>query len=156
MQKRFQKLKIHHKTESGTNIHRYRVVGGRKRSTLNGVLIGVSIGEACALFVKYPPELLRRIWLDYVMTGKDPGSKWPDFKLDLRSRGAYVESDGVPDIDNLRIPFGHSRYNTRTICKELCDQEEESFLDMDCRALIELLVESILLSIRGLGFPGSR
>jgi conjugal transfer pilus assembly protein TraI len=39
VQKRFQKLKLHRKTDGGTNIHRYSVVGSRKRSSINGVLI---------------------------------------------------------------------------------------------------------------------
>lgn len=39
VQKRFQKLKLHRKTDGGTNIHRYTVVGSRKRSSINGVLI---------------------------------------------------------------------------------------------------------------------
>jgi len=39
VQKRFQKLKVHRKTDTGTNIHRYQVAGGRKRSAINGLLI---------------------------------------------------------------------------------------------------------------------
>lgn len=39
VQKRFQKLKLHRKTDAGTNIHRYNVTGGRKRSSINGLLI---------------------------------------------------------------------------------------------------------------------
>lgn len=39
VQKRFQKLKLHRRTEGGTNIHRYAVVGARKRSSINGLLI---------------------------------------------------------------------------------------------------------------------
>ena len=39
VQKRFQKLKVHCKTHNGTNIHRYRVQGARRKSTLNGLLI---------------------------------------------------------------------------------------------------------------------
>jgi hypothetical protein len=39
VQKRFQKLTVHCKTPNGTNIHRYRVQGARRKSTLNGLLI---------------------------------------------------------------------------------------------------------------------
>lgn len=39
VQKRFQKRKLHRRTDSGTNIHRYFVVGARKRSSINGMLI---------------------------------------------------------------------------------------------------------------------
>ena len=39
VQKRFQKRKVHRRTDSGTNIHRYFVVGARKRSSINGLLI---------------------------------------------------------------------------------------------------------------------
>lgn len=39
VQKRFQKLKLHRKTDAGTNIHRYSVVGSRKRSFINALLI---------------------------------------------------------------------------------------------------------------------
>ena len=39
VQKRFQKLKLHRRTDNGTNIHRYSVVGARKRSFINGLLI---------------------------------------------------------------------------------------------------------------------
>ncbi|MDZ7840906.1 MAG: MobH family relaxase [Gammaproteobacteria bacterium] len=39
VQKRFQKLKVHRKTDTGTNIHRYQVAGGRKRSAINGLLL---------------------------------------------------------------------------------------------------------------------
>jgi len=38
-QKRFQKLGLHEKTPQGTNIHSYHTVGGRKTSTVNGLLI---------------------------------------------------------------------------------------------------------------------
>lgn len=39
VQKRFQKLKLHRRTDNGTNIYRYSVVGARKRSSINGLLI---------------------------------------------------------------------------------------------------------------------
>jgi len=39
VQKRFQKLGLHEKTTQGTNIHNYRTIGGRKSSTINGLLI---------------------------------------------------------------------------------------------------------------------
>lgn len=39
VQKRFQKLKLHRRTDGGTNIHCYDVVGARKRSSINGLLI---------------------------------------------------------------------------------------------------------------------
>ncbi len=39
VQKRFQKLGLHEKTPQGTNIHSYHTVGGRKTSTVNGLLI---------------------------------------------------------------------------------------------------------------------
>jgi len=39
VQKRFQKLKLHRKTTGGTNIHRYRVTGECKRSSINDLLI---------------------------------------------------------------------------------------------------------------------
>ena len=39
VQKRFQKLKLHRKTDTGTNIHGYRVTGERKRSSINGLLL---------------------------------------------------------------------------------------------------------------------
>ncbi len=39
VQKRFQKLKLHRKTETGTNIHAYRVTDERKRSSINGLLL---------------------------------------------------------------------------------------------------------------------
>lgn len=38
-QKRFQKRKLHKKTEAGTNIWMFAVIGERKRSTINGLLI---------------------------------------------------------------------------------------------------------------------
>ena len=38
-QKRFQKRKLHKKTEEGTNIWMFAVIGERKRSTINGLLI---------------------------------------------------------------------------------------------------------------------
>ena len=50
-QKRFQKLKLHRKTDGGTNIHRYAVVGSRKRSWINGVLIP----DAAIVFGASPP-----------------------------------------------------------------------------------------------------
>ncbi|MDZ7840998.1 MAG: MobH family relaxase [Gammaproteobacteria bacterium] len=49
VQKRCQKLKVHRKTETGTNIHRYQVAGGRKRSAINGLLLtdaGLVFGTA--------------------------------------------------------------------------------------------------------------
>jgi integrating conjugative element relaxase (TIGR03760 family) len=39
VQKRFQKLNLHEKTPQGTNIHSYRTTGGRKQSTVNGLLL---------------------------------------------------------------------------------------------------------------------
>ena len=39
VQKRFQKLGVHEKTPQGTNIHSYRTIGERKKSTINGLLI---------------------------------------------------------------------------------------------------------------------
>lgn len=39
VQKRFQKLKLHRRTDGGTNIHCYAVVGARKRSSINGLLL---------------------------------------------------------------------------------------------------------------------
>lgn len=39
VQKRFQKLKVHCKSRNGTNIHRYRVQGARRKSILNRLLI---------------------------------------------------------------------------------------------------------------------
>ena len=38
-QKRFQKLKLHHKTSQGTNIYTYQVVGKRNKSYIKGFLI---------------------------------------------------------------------------------------------------------------------
>ncbi len=39
VQKRFQKMGFHEKTPQGTNIHSYHTAGGRKTSTVNGLLI---------------------------------------------------------------------------------------------------------------------
>lgn len=51
VQKRFQKLKLHRKTDGGTNIHRYSVVGARKRSFINGLLIP----DTAVVFGTLPP-----------------------------------------------------------------------------------------------------
>lgn len=51
VQKRFQKLKLHRKTDGGTNIHRYSVVGARKRSFINGLLIP----DTAVVFGALPP-----------------------------------------------------------------------------------------------------
>lgn len=51
VQKRFQKLRLHRRTNAGTNIHRYSVVGARKRSSINGLLIQ----EASVVFGASPP-----------------------------------------------------------------------------------------------------
>lgn len=51
VQKRFQKLRLHRRTNAGTNIHRYSVVGTRKRSSINGLLIQ----EPSVVFGASPP-----------------------------------------------------------------------------------------------------
>ena len=53
VQKRFQKLKLHRKTETGTNIHAYRVTGERKRSSINGLLLP----DAAVVFCTSSPPL---------------------------------------------------------------------------------------------------
>lgn len=53
VQKRFQKLKLHRKTETGTNIHAYRVTGERKRSSINGLLLP----DAAVVFGTSSPPL---------------------------------------------------------------------------------------------------
>lgn len=53
VQKRFQKLKLHRKTETGTNIHAYRVTGARKHSSINGLLLP----DAAVVFGTSSPPL---------------------------------------------------------------------------------------------------
>ncbi len=53
VQKRFQKLKLHRKTEIGTNIHGYRVTGERQRSSINGLLLP----DAAVVFDTSSPPL---------------------------------------------------------------------------------------------------